>query len=68
MKQAIPMEHGYRYIVAVCLIVVLAVLITGLWNMMRARNPNVSQKLMRWRVGLQFLANVIMMGLVYLLR
>lgn len=62
------MEHGYRYIVAVCLIVVLAVLITGLWNMMRARNPNVSQKLMRWRVGLQFLAIVIMMGLVYLLR
>jgi hypothetical protein len=36
--------------------------------MMRARNPNVSQKLMRWRVGLQFLAIVIMMGLVYLLR
>jgi phosphatidylglycerophosphate synthase len=68
MKQAIPMEHSYRYIVAVCLIVVLAVLITGLWNMMRARNPNVSQKLMRWRVGLQFLAIVIMMGLVYLLR
>ncbi len=62
------MEHGYRYIVALSLLAVLAVLLAGLWNMMRGRNPNLSQKLMRWRVGLQFLAIVIMMGLVYLLR
>jgi len=62
------MEHGYRYIVAICLIAVLAVLLAGLWNMLRGRNPSLSQTLMRWRVGLQFLAIVIMMGLVYLLR
>ena len=68
MKQATYMEYGYRYIVAAFLIAVLAVLLAGLWNMMRGRNPNMSQNLMRWRVGLQFLAIVIMMGLVYLLR
>ena len=38
----------------------------GLWNMMRGTSPNLSQKLMRWRVGLQFLAIVIAMMLVYL--
>ena len=31
----------------------------GLWNMMRGTSPNLSQTLMRWRVGLQFLAIVI---------
>ena len=47
---------------------VFLVLLAGLWNMMRGTNPNLSQKLMRWRVGLQFLAIVIAMILVYLLR
>jgi hypothetical protein len=36
--------------------------------MLRGRNPNLSQTLMRWRVGLQFLAIVLMMTLVYLWR
>ena len=36
--------------------------------MMRGFNPSLSQKLMRWRVGLQFLAIVIAMILVYFLR
>jgi hypothetical protein len=62
------MEHGFRYIVVAALIAVSVVLLAGLWNMMRGTNPNLSQKLMRWRVGLQFLAIVIMMVLVYLLR
>lgn len=62
------MEHGFRYIVIAALIAVSVVLLAGLWNMMRGTNPNLSQKLMRWRVGLQFLAIVIMMVLVYLLR
>lgn len=50
------------------MLAVLAVLLAGLWNMLRGRNPNLSQKLMRWRVGLQFLAIIIMMALVYLWR
>ncbi len=32
----------------------LALLLIGLWNMFRAPAGNTSQKLMRWRVGLQF--------------
>jgi hypothetical protein len=47
---------------------VALVLLAGLWNMLRGSNPSLSQTLMRWRVGLQFLAIVIMMLLVYLLR
>ena len=44
------------------------VLLAGLWNMLRGTSPNLSQTLMRWRVGLQFLAIVLMMMLVYLWR
>ena len=40
---------------------VFAVLLLGLWNMSRGASPNTSQKLMRWRVGLQFLAILILM-------
>lgn len=48
---------------------VVLVLFLGLWNMARKGNsPNLSQSLMRWRVGLQFGAIVIAMVLVYLLR
>jgi hypothetical protein len=50
------------------LVAVLVVLLVGLWNMMRGTSPNLSQTLMRWRVGLQFLAIIIAMLLVYLLR
>ncbi len=62
------MEAGYRYLVFAALLAVAAVLLAGLWNMLRGQNPNLSQTLMRWRVGLQFLAIVIMMVLVYFLR
>ena len=57
-----------RYIVFAALAAVAVVLLAGLWNMLRGTNPNLSQTLMRWRVGLQFLAIVIMMVLVYLWR
>lgn len=40
---------------------VLVVLLMGLWNMMRGGNSNTSQKLMRWRVGLQFVAIIVLM-------
>ena len=50
------------------LLAVVGVLLAGLWNMLRGLNPNLSQTLMRWRVGLQFLAIVVAMLLVYLLR
>ena len=44
---------------------VFVVLLLGLWNMLRSGNSNMSQKLMRWRVGLQFVAIVIIMLFVY---
>ena len=42
------------------------VLVFGLWNMMRGGDPNLSQKLMRARVLLQFIALVIVMAVIYL--
>lgn len=47
---------------------VFVVLLVGLWNMARASSPNTSQRLMRWRVGLQFLAIVILMLALLLAR
>ena len=44
---------------------VAVVLLLGLWNMMRGGSANLSQKLMRWRVGLQFLAILIAMAALY---
>ena len=44
---------------------VVAVLLLGLFNMMRGGSPNRSQTLMRWRVVLQFVAIVITMATVW---
>jgi NADH:ubiquinone oxidoreductase subunit 6 (subunit J) len=41
------------------------VLLLGLINMMRGGSPNLSQKLMQWRVLLQFIAIVITMVTVW---
>ena len=62
------METLLRSLSLLALIAVVGVLLAGLWNMLRGKNPSLSQTLMRWRVGLQFLAIVIAMLLVYLLR
>jgi hypothetical protein len=62
------METTVRYLTAIAAIAVLLVLLAGLWNMMRGSSPNLSQTLMRWRVGLQFLAIVVTMTLLYFLR
>ncbi len=44
---------------------VLVVLLLGLWNMMRGGSANVSQTLMRWRVILQFIAIIVVMGAIW---
>lgn len=49
-------------LVPVALIAVAAVLVLGLWNMMKGGDGNTSQKLMRLRVMLQMIA----IGLVML--
>ena len=45
----------------------VALLLIGLWNMFRMPAGNTSQKLMRWRVGLQFAA-ICLLGVFMLLR
>ena len=45
---------------------VTIVLLLGLINMLRGDSPNRSQKLMRWRAGLQFAVIVIIMGILWL--
>ena len=44
---------------------VAAVLVFGLFNMMRGGSPDLSQKLMRWRVGLQFAAVLVIVAVLY---
>ena len=51
-------------VLAAC-IAVAAVLLLGLVNMMRGGSSNVSQKLMRLRVILQFFAIVLIMGVLW---
>ena len=45
-----------------------AALLLGLWNMYRQPADNLSQKLMRWRVGLQFAVICVILGMVLLSR
>lgn len=45
---------------------VAVVLLLGLRAMMRGTSPNLSQKLMRWRVGLQFGAILIIMAYAWI--
>ena len=45
---------------------VLVVLLLGLFNMFRGGSSNTSQKLMRWRVGLQFVAIIVLMLGLYM--
>jgi hypothetical protein len=49
----------------VAVFAVLIVLLLGLWNMLRGGSPNLSQKLMRWRVVLQFVAILIILAYAF---
>ena len=48
-------------LIPLALAAVAVVLLAGLWNMMRGGSASTSQTLMRWRVGLQFLAVILVM-------
>jgi hypothetical protein len=56
------------YIVPLAIGAVAVVLVLGLYNMLQGGSPNLSQKLMRWRVVLQFIAIVIIMLTVWAMR
>jgi uncharacterized membrane protein len=62
------MATSAHYLTFVAVGAVLLVLVGGLWNMTRENSANLSQKLMRWRVGLQFLAIMIIMLAIWLKR
>lgn len=52
-------------IVGLAVFGVFAVLIAGLVNMLRGGSASTSQTLMRWRVGLQFIAILIIIGVLF---
>jgi hypothetical protein len=54
-----------HYLVPVSIGAVVVVLMLGLINMMRGGSSNRSQMLMRWRVGLQFLAIIVIMAAIW---
>lgn len=59
------MQFVLFHMSTIAVFTVILVLLVGLAVMMRGTSPNLSQKLMRWRVGLQFLAIVIIMTFIY---
>jgi hypothetical protein len=62
------MQVPYSHLATLAVLAVALVLLVGLWNMLRGNSASRSQTLMRWRVGLQFVAIVIIMITVYLTR
>jgi Hypoxia induced protein conserved region len=59
------MDKVVPYLVPVAVAAVAVVLILGLVNMMRGGSPNTSQSFMRARVLLQFLAIIVIMGVLW---
>jgi hypothetical protein len=58
------MQLVLYHLTTIAVVAVFIVLLLGLWTMMKGKSPNLSQKLMRWRVGLQFLAIIVIMAFV----
>ena len=59
------MGEIFRSLLPLTLIAVGLALVLGLWNMTRGGNPGRSQRLMRWRIALQFIAIIIAMAAIY---
>lgn len=55
------------YLVPIAVGAVAVVLLLGLINMFRGGSPNTSQKLMRLRVLLQFVAIIIIMATIWVM-
>jgi len=61
------MSHSLsNVIVGIAVGTVAITLLLGLVNMMRGGSANTTQNLMRWRVGLQFGAILIILGVLWL--
>lgn len=61
------MDTAFSTLAALAIAAVFIVLLFGLWNMLRGGSPNVSQKLMRLRVILQFLAIILVMAAIWIM-
>lgn len=59
------MDTLFTILVPLTVGVVGVVLLLGLANLMRGGNSSRSQMLMRWRIGLQFLAIVVIMATIW---
>lgn len=62
------METALFHLTTLAVLAVFVVLLLGLWTMSRGKSPNLSQRLMRWRVGLQFAAIVVIAAFILLHR
>jgi Hypoxia induced protein conserved region len=71
---SLPLNPGYKWLMAnfmshiavpVAIGAVAVVLLLGLYNMMRGGSANTSQKLMRLRVLLQFIAIIVIMATLW---
>lgn len=60
------MQGLFYHATTIAVLAVLAVLLLGLRTMMTGTSPNLSQRLMRWRVGLQFCAILIIMAYAWI--
>jgi len=56
-----------HFLVPAAVVAVAIVLLLGLINMMRGGSPNRSQKLMRLRVLLQFVAIIVIMATIWVM-
>jgi hypothetical protein len=57
-----------HYLVPIAIGAVAVVLLLGLINMMRGGSPNTSQRLMRLRVLMQFVAIIVIMATIWIMR
>jgi hypothetical protein len=62
------MSTLFYYLTVIATLAVAGVLVWGLSTLLRGGTPNLSQSLMRWRIGLQFIAVLIIMLFVYVTR
>jgi hypothetical protein len=60
-------EFLLHFMVPIAIGAVVVVLLLGLINMMRGGSPNISQRLMRMRVLLQFVAVIVIMATIWIM-
>lgn len=60
------MSFSFDTLVPIAMAAVVVVLLLGFMNMFRGGSANTSQLLMRWRVGLQLLAVVLVLAAIWI--